>query len=212
VKRIKWKSLIITCIVALAPMLIGIIFYNQLPDKIAFNIGGAVEGYAVKNFALFGIPIILTALQILVCLIIDFTKNEDEENSPLGEFVRWWLPIISIFIEVLLIEYPLKVRLDIRMYLCIILGILFIVTGIYFPKMSYESAKGKIVPLPKNEKNFEKLTKVLAVTFIIFGILIIISIKFIPSVSVILLVVAAIVSSVENIIFGLQKEKTEDKN
>lgn len=206
-KKIDWKNLFITCIVTIMPMLIGIIFYNQLPETIPvhFNIHNQPDTYTSKEFALFGIPAILMAIQIVICVIMDVKRKENTEVSKLETIMRWFMPIVSVLVGVLLVEYPLRIRLDLRMYICVFLGILFIVTGYYFPKMSYESAKGKINPYPKNENNYKILIKLLGYTFIIFGIMIIFSMRFLPITSVVILAIWIAVTLVELLYFGLKK-------
>lgn len=206
-KKIDWKNLFITCIVTIMPMLIGIIFYNQLPETIPvhFNIHNQPDTYTSKEFALFGIPAILMAIQIIICVIMDVKRKENTEISKLETIMRWFMPIVSVLVGVLLVEYPLRIRLDLRMYICVFLGILFIVTGYYFPKMSYESAKGKIKPYPKNENNYKILIKLLGYTFIIFGIMIIFSMRFLPITSVVILAIWIAVTLVESLYFGLKK-------
>ena len=106
-----------------------------------------------------------------------------------------------------MVEYPLRVRLDIRMYICITLGILSLVTGFYFPRMNYDSIKGKMIPLPKNEKDFNIFTRIFGVTFIIFGVAIIISIRFTPIVSAIITIVWAVVMALEPLYIVIKNKK-----
>ena len=47
------------------------------------------------------------------------------------------------------------------------------ISGNYIPKMSYEYAKGTIHPMPKTEKTFKKMIRILGYTFVISGVLII---------------------------------------
>lgn len=208
-KKIDWKNLFITCLVTIMPMLIGIIFYNQLPEIIPvhFNIHNQPDTFTSKEIALFGIPAILMIVQIVICVIIDIRRKEDAEVSKLETIMRWVMPIISVLVGVLLVEYPLRIRLDLRMYICVFLGILFIVTGYYFPKMSYESAKGKMKPYPKDEKSYNILTKVLSYTFIVFGIMMIFSMRFMPVTSIIILGASAVVILIETLYFGFRKPK-----
>ena len=72
-KNINWKIVIITSLVCLLPIVLGIIFYQQLPEQmpVHFNINNEIDSYASKNFALFGIPIILTGLQVFCCILTD---------------------------------------------------------------------------------------------------------------------------------------------
>ena len=74
------------------------------------------------------------------------------------------------------------------------LGILWILTGNYLPKMSYEIAKGKFHPMPKDEKTYRKMIRMLGYTFVISGIALLVSILFPPisTITVIIVLVVAI--------------------
>ncbi len=211
-KKINWKTLIITCIVTLIPILIGIIFYNQLPEQIPvhFNINNQPDNYSTKEFALFGIPAILAVVQVICCVISDLARKKDAPVSKVEQILKWCIPVLSILVAILLVEYPLRVRLDIRMYICITLGVLSIITGCYFPKMDYESAKERILPLPKDEKAYKIFTKIYGITFIIFGLAIIISVRFYPIISAIITLVWAVIMAIE-VLYIVFKNKKSSK-
>ncbi len=195
-KNINWKILIITSIVCLLPILLGIIFYQQLPEQmpIHFNINNEVDNYASKNFALFGIPIILTTLQIFCCIITDRKEEKEAKRPRFITIVKWFIPILSVVVSTILIEIPLGSTVDVRKSICLVLGILWILTGNYLPKMSYEIAKGKFHPMPKDEKTYRKMIRMLGYTFVISGIALLVSILFPPisTITVIIVLVVAI--------------------
>lgn len=195
-KNINWKILIITALVCLLPIVLGIIFYQQLPEQIPvhFNINNEADNYASKNFALFGIPIILTGLQIFCCIITDWKENKETQKSRFLTIIKWFVPILSIVVSTILIEIPLGSTVDVRKSVCLVIGIFFILIGNYFPKMSYEMAKGKFHPMPKNEKMYRKMARMFGYTFVISGIALLISILFPPifTVAVIIVLVLAI--------------------
>ena len=58
------KTLVITSIVTILPMLIGIMCWNRLPDMMAthFGINNEANGFSSKAFAVFGIPAFLLAV------------------------------------------------------------------------------------------------------------------------------------------------------
>ena len=62
------KTIIITSILTLTPMIIGIILWNKLPAEIPthFNINNEPDGWSSKPFAVFAIPL-LVSLQMQVC-------------------------------------------------------------------------------------------------------------------------------------------------
>lgn len=170
-KRIDWKMLSLTIAVCLLPVLFGIFFYEKMPEMmpIHFNINNEVDRYAPKNFALFGIPILMTMLQIFCYILSDWKGNQNDIKPKFITVVKWIIPILSVVISVIMIEIPLGSDVDVRKSIILVLGIMYIVMGNYFPKMSYEQMKGKIHPMPKDEKMYRKMTRILGYTFVIFG-------------------------------------------
>ena len=71
------KTLILSVIICLLPMVLGIAFYNRLPEQmpIHFTVNDVPDNYAPKNFALFGIPIIMAIIQA-ICLIFTSKVNK----------------------------------------------------------------------------------------------------------------------------------------
>lgn len=73
-KKIDFKILIVTCIACALPIIFGLICYDQLPSKMAVHwglLGNDPNNSAPKNFALFGIPAIMVATQIILCVCAD---------------------------------------------------------------------------------------------------------------------------------------------
>ncbi len=206
-KKINWKILIITCIVCLSPIVLGIIFYQQLPKQmpIHFNINNEANGYAPKNFALFGIPIILTGFQVLCCIISDIQKNKELETPKFITIVKWIIPILSVVILTIIIEIPLGSAVDVRKSICLIMGILFILTGNYLPKMSYEIAKGKMHPMPKNETMYRKMTRMWGYSFVIGGISLLISVLFSVIFTIAIIIVLLVSITIEGCYCLLKK-------
>lgn len=184
-KKVDWKSLILTCMVCLLPIVFGGIFYNKLPESmpVHYNINNEVDRYASKNFALFGIPALMLFLQIFCCMISDLRGQKIEKKLKFIMVVKWIIPILSVVISIITIEIPLGSDVDVRKSIILVLGILYIILGNYLPKMSYEEMKGKIHPMPKNEKTYRKMTRMMGYTFVIFGFALLISIFFKPIVS-----------------------------
>ena len=200
-KKIDWKILSITCVVCLLPILFGVIFYDKLPEMMPahFNMNNEVDRYASKNFALFGIPILMLLLQIVCCLISDFRGSYYEQKPKFITVVKWIIPILSVVISVITIEVPLGSDVDVRKSIILVLGILYIILGNYLPKMSYEQMKGKMHPMPKNEKMYRKMTRMMGYTFVVFGFVLLMSIFCKPMVSFVVIIMMVVVLLLESI-------------
>lgn len=198
-KKINWKNLIVSCIVCLLPVIVGVWFYNDLPDSIAvhFDINNNPDNYASKNFALFVIPMLMTLLQIFCCIIIDIRSVENSKEPKFVAVVRWIIPILSIAIYSMMIQVALGNSVDVGRIVCLILGMIYIIMGNYLPKTTYENMKGKMNPMPKSEKIYKKFTRVAGYTFVIFGILIILSLLLKPIYSILIIIIMVVVIFIE---------------
>ena len=174
------KTLILSVIICLLPMLLGVILYSKLPEKmpIHFTINDVSNNYANKNFALFGIPIIMAIVQA-ICLIdvnIKLNKLKNKEKPKILKIMEWFIPVVTVLIYVIMIEVPLGSTVYVGKSICLILGILFMIIGNYIPKMSYEMGKTIFHPMPESEKAFRKMSKIMGYSFIVMGIVLLIMI------------------------------------
>ncbi len=171
------KILILSVIICLLPMILGIAFYDRLPEQmpIHFTINDVPNNYAPKNFALFGMPIIMAIIQV-ICLIAVNIKLKNEEKPKILKIMEWFIPVVTVSIYVIMIEVPLGSTVYVGKSICLILGILFMIIGNYIPKMSYEMGKTVFHPMPKNEKSFRKMSKIMGYSFILIGIALLIMI------------------------------------
>ena len=200
-KKIDLKVLVITCIVCLLPIILGLVFYNELPEQVAihFDVNNNPDNYFPKILFIFAIPVFMSVIQAVCCIMNDLQDKNPEANKKATSVFKWIIPIITIVLYIVTLMYALGNTIDIRKAVMIILGILFIVTGNYVPKtvgdMHIHFPKFKIND-PKLEIEMKKWTGYL---LIINGMFCIISILFEPLVSVafvVLFILEAIVLSV----------------
>lgn len=173
-------TLILTVIVCLLPMILGAALYNKLPEQmpIHFNVKNESDNYAPKAFALFGIPLILAALQTL-CIVFTSKKIGNNKKPIIIKIMEWFIPILTVFIYIIMIEVPLGSSVYVGKSVCLVLGVLFMIIGNYIPKMSYEVGKIMVHPIPKNEKSFRKMIKIMGYSFMIMGLILLVLIAFV---------------------------------
>jgi len=177
VERKNRRTLILSVLVCLLPIILGIALYNKLPERmpIHFTINNEPDNYAPKNFALFGIPAIMAVVQA-ICVICtsQVNKLKNVEKPKIVKIMEWFIPIITVSIYIIMIEVPLGSTVYVGKSICLILGILFMIIGNYLPKMSYEVGKIIFHPTPKDEKTFRKMSKIMGYGFIGVGIFLLI--------------------------------------
>lgn len=177
----KKNNYIISIIVCLLPILIGIILYNKLPSElpIHFNINNIPDNYASKNIMLFGIPIVMTAFQVIICVLINRFSKDINNIPKVAKVVLWIAPILTIMLYYLSIIYTLNGFIEIGKCVFLVLGMVSCVLGNYMPKMSYEGSKFMMHPASKDEHSFRKTTKITGYLLILLGFAFLIGIFFI---------------------------------
>ena len=198
-KKIDWKILIITGLICLIPMIFGVILYDQLPEQMAVHFGFDNEpnSFAPKEFALFGIPILMFALQVFCCIFSDFME-EKKQNKKYITIYKWIIPIIEMVVYLTMLAYGAGIELDMRMIVCITLGIVFMLVGNYMPKTEPNKLQMNYI----RADFWKKIKRPAGYFFVIIGLAFIISAFLNSMVSLILLgiiIVAAILITIYSI-------------
>lgn len=171
------EVLFFSVLVCLLPMILGIVLYNKLPEQmpIHFTINDIPDNYASKNFVLFGLPIIMAAVQGVMIWAVG-NKIKDTDKPKIAKIMEWFIPIITVLLYIITVKFALESNIYVGKSVCLILGILFIIIGNYLPKVSYEVGKTMFHPMPKDEKSFRKTNRIMSYSFICLGLLFLIMI------------------------------------
>lgn len=175
----KKNKMFITVIVCLLPIILGIVLYNKLPDEmpIHFTFNNEPDNYGPKWFALFGIPVIMAFIQFIV--VIAFREVKDEKTM----FIRlskWIIPVVTVLVYLVMLGVPLSGTTSyVGKSICFIVGMLFIVTGNYIPKVDYETGKNIFNPRPKDEKAFRKMSRIMGYSMVTLGIVFLVIMLFV---------------------------------
>lgn len=176
--KINKKLLVITTIIILLPIIIGLVFWEQLPAEMATHWGTDNEpnGWNSKAFTVFGIPGIMAALHIF-CLVVTYA---DPKKSNIGEkamgIVYWILPAVSLAVMSATYAYALGMDVNIGMICCLLMGIIFIALGNYLPKAKQNFTFGYKIPWTlSSEDNWNKTHRLAGWLMVICGFLFIIN-------------------------------------
>ena len=172
------KTLILTSVVMLLPILIGILLWNKLPDSMAihFNFDNEADGYREKWFAVIIVPYILLAVHLIMAMIIAADPRKKNISSKVYGINIWILPSLSLALTVVIYVYNLGIHFNISLFLGIFLGITYIILGNYMPKTRQNYTIGCLLPWTyANEENWNKTNRLAGVINIIIGILVIIN-------------------------------------
>lgn len=142
------KVLMITSIIILLPMLVGLVLWNQLPDKIPFhwNAAGEVDGWASKPVAVFVPSAMMLALQWLCLLVTSADPKKQNHPEKVIHLVFWLIPLLTVFISALMYVSALGVSVRVETLMPILLGVVFIAIGNYLPKCKQNYTIGIKIP------------------------------------------------------------------
>ena len=169
------KTLIITSIVILLPILAGLILWNQLPDPMPthWNASGEIDGWSSKSFAVFGLPLILLAAQWLCMLGTAADPKKNNHPTKIVHLVLWIIPVLSVVMHtfVYLIVLGYGVRMEVVMP--ILIGLILTIIGNYLPKCKQNYTIGIKIPWTlNNEENWNKTHRFAGWLWTVCGILI----------------------------------------
>ena len=171
------KTLILTTILTLLPMVIGFILWDKLPEQIATHFGsnGEPDGWSSKAFAVVGLPALLTAIH-LACFFITFADPKKQRIDPkLFKLILWLCPVISWFGCGSTYAYALNMELNTTNIAMILLGVLFIVIGNYLPKARQNYTVGIKLPWTlDDEENWNRTHRLAGKLWMVCGFLFVI--------------------------------------
>lgn len=118
-------------LVILTPVIVGLVFYNQLPNQVAihFNVEEQANGFMDCNLAIVVLPFIAL---VIYNLLFSFFK---QITIPfLKEFMLWFIPIFSVVIQGLILTFALGGQIQVRLTVIWLVALIFLVIGNYLPK------------------------------------------------------------------------------
>lgn len=169
------KEFLMTAFVIALPMVIGAIFWNQLPEKIPthFGIDGQADGYSSKLFTLFTFPALFLLFQI-ICLA-SFEKESVKVSIPakMRRFYTWLIPVLSLIIQGSIYANALGFIKSGPTLVTTFLAIVFIVIGNYLPKIQRNATVGIRIPWTlSDDKNWYKTHRMAGKLWVIGGLII----------------------------------------
>lgn len=189
------KEFIISTIICVLPLIFGLLVYKKLPQEIPtkWYSDGTVGQYMPKEFTVFGMPLFF----ILMNALVHFAMNTDPKRQNIGSMMRtlgkWIIPVLSVVTVPMALLWGMGYQIPISRILPILLGILFVVIGNYFPKTRRSYTTGIKTPWTLNsDENWRRTHHVAAFLWIAAGIAMI-AMAFLPQNIVQLVIVGMII-------------------
>ena len=170
------KTLIITSIVTILPVLIGIICWNRLPEVMAthFGFNNEANGFSSKAFAVFGLPLILLAVLWVGAFVTAHDPKRQNISPKMFSLMLWIAPVISLVAAATMYPVNLGYELNIVFFSELLLGLMFIIIGNYLPKARQNYTIGIKIPWTlANEENWNRTHRLAGYLWMICGILMI---------------------------------------
>lgn len=202
-KFIKWKSLIITSLVCLLPILFGLSLWNILPETMAihFDFYGNPDNFASKGFVVFALPVIMLLAQVFCCVAIDWQSGKFGENKKPVLVTKWILPVITVVLHIITLGYSLGWNIDIRKVVAFLIGGMFIVIGNYLPKLNY------VKNYNLETQKARKINRFAGILSVVMGVLLLISI-FLPPIATVICLLLMIPYTVISVVYGIKVAKS----
>ena len=172
------KTLILTSLLTLLPVLVGLLLKDKLPDVIITHMGinGQPDGWSDATTAIFLLPLILLAVHWLLLFLNSKDKSNRDRNEKLQNVVLWIIPILSNFCCGTMYAIALDVPFSMTSLMFGFMGLLFAIMGNYMPKCKMNATIGiKVYWAYTSEENWNATHRLAGRFWFIGGILMLFS-------------------------------------
>lgn len=167
------KTMIITSIITLLPVIVGIVLWDKLPDQMATHFGedGVANGWSSKPVAVFGLPVILLLVQWLMPIITNADPKRKNISDKMFSLMLWIVPIISVLGGGSMYWYAFNETINTSDMAIMVFGVILIVAGNYLPKTKQSYTLGLKLPWTLNsEENWNRTHRLGGFVFVLCGV------------------------------------------
>lgn len=178
------KSVIISLILLLIPILMGLIFYDKLPEMLPtnFDLSGEVRSYESKTKALFIMPLIMIIVQGFLIFMLNKDPRKRFQSEKLYSISLFIIPVMEILISSITIMYSFNNGINIARILSIFIALMYIIMGNFLPKAKRNYTMGIRTPWTlDNDEVWDKTHRLGGYTFVAGGILLLLTSIFLKS-------------------------------
>ena len=171
------KTMIITSIIILAPIVVGLLMWDKLPAEMATHFGenGEPNGWSSKPFAVIGMPLFLLAVHWFCAFFTGVDPKKQNISNKMMTLVLWICPVVSIFGCGSTYMYALDNSINTTSIGVLLVGCVFLVVGNYMPKMKQSYTLGIKLPWTLNsEENWNRTHRFAGGIWMAAGVLVLI--------------------------------------
>lgn len=171
----KNKTVILSTLLCLAPILLGLALYDQLPDMVPthFDFAGNPNGWSSRPVAVFGLPLFLAALNLLCHWGMGVAARRDDRKvvpDVMMHIVGWIVGVIAVIVVPMSLFMAIGVELPIHFIMNALLAVMFLVIGNYLPKCKMNSYIGIKIPWTySSEENWRRTHRLGGFVWVVAG-------------------------------------------
>lgn len=194
----KRKTAILSTVLCLAPILLGLAMYDRLPEMVPthFNMHGVPDGWSSKPLAVFGIPVLLAALNLLCHWGMGVAmKKGSGKLAPdiMMHIVGWIVGIISVIVVPMSLFMAVGVDVPINIIMNVLLAVMFLVIGNYLPKCKMNAYIGIKLPWTySSDENWRRTHRLGGFVWVVVGLLLLVNLAVGSELLLMVLIFAAI--------------------
>lgn len=205
------KRLILTTLVTLAPVILGVLLYPQLPDSVAIHFDGAgvPNGWAPKAIACFGLPAFLAVVNVLCQVVIAHDPNRGKISGKMLTISAWTIPVISLLVCSATLLLAIGYEISIVTVCTLLMGVLFVLVGNYLPKCRQNYTTGIKLPWTfASEENWNYTHRIAGFAWTLAGIIFLINaVVFIEWLFITALVLMLVIPVAASFLYYVKHEK-----
>lgn len=171
------KTMIITSIIILAPIVAGLLLWDKLPAEMATHFGsnGEPDGWSSKEFAIIGLPLFLLAVHWFCAAFTGVDPKKENISNKMMTLVLWICPVVAIVGDGSMYLYALNNSINTTIIGVILVGCLLLVLGNYMPKMKQSYTLGIKLPWTLNsEENWNRTHRLAGWITMLAGVIVLI--------------------------------------
>ena len=170
------RATIFTSLAILLPLFIGLAKWNEIPNFGAVNIDLQLLNFALsyKFIAVVMVPLAILVLHLLWAIPLSKSPNRKSIGKTYTLFLCMG-PFVSMLISLSVYQYKLGIKIDHGLVVNLFMGIFFVISGNYYPKIKRTSPVGMNFPWTRaNELNWNKTHRLAGILYMIFGVFVIV--------------------------------------
>lgn len=167
-----WSS-----VVCLLPIILSVVLYTDLPERIAihWNGAGVPDNFVPKPLAAFGLPLLFLAVNLISKTLRGNDPNLANTSVVMQIFIDWIPPVLSLILVPVTLFIAMGANIPISFLVSVLLGGILLVCGNYLPKSRQNYTIGIKLPWTlKSADNWNKTHRMAGFLYMLGGVAILV--------------------------------------